>query len=561
MRHSYALNCLFIAAISVAMAHLSPESGAARFDLAPPEGDRRERLFEWSPLVRDIQKFLTEFSLLPAPADGRISPELQQSIRAYQRQHGLVEDGEASGSLLRHMESTGRPDALKQRLAEARRIQTARARAALLANPETRDLLQAPAPVRASPQDLSAEACLQSPSPQCLIDEALLATAGIERSDYRDWALREIVQAQALRGSLADVRSSIRHIGDVRLVVVSLREAAIALVTSGHMEDARVLAANIPDDGNRARALAAITIAEANPDDAGTTTQPATLPALRDLLSHLEDPVAAGEIAAEVAGKLDQSGRSEAAAAMLTLARGFVDPGASRDTRQTVLGILAGAYARIGRTEEALAILAALGDIGRDHIALAETAGQIALGQLPKEALALADKLRSPRLHVLALSKIAAARLQQGDREHATRILKRAMTTSLDIVRPFAADTALAEIAEVWAGIQDYTQAFSVIDKIRSRTLRAQTIWRFAASNGGDADGLRDRAVEATEAVNSAFDRASILVGAAILMAENGRPDDARAVFAMALRDARAVRSEWWRARIFSRLANALIRL
>ena len=561
MRHSYLLNCLFIATISVAMAHLSPGAGAARFDQSPSDGARRERLFEWSPLVRDIQNFLTEFSLLPAPADGRISPELQQAIRAYQHQHGLDEDGEASGNLLRHMESIGRSDALKQRLAEARREQTARARAALLANPETRDLLQAPAPVGEAPQGPSMETCLQSPNPQCLLDQALLATAGIERSDHRDWALREIVQAQALSGSLADVRSSIRHIGDVRLMIVSLREAAIALVDSGHMEDARMLAANIPDDGNRARVMAAITIAEAKPNVAGIKAQPATLPALRDLLPRLDDPIAASEIAAEVAGKLDESGRPEAAAAMLTLARGFGGPEAGRDTQQTVLGIVAGAYARIGRTEEALAILAALGDIGRDHIALAETAGQIAFGRLPMEALALADKLRSPRLHVLALSRIAAARLQQGDREHATRILRRAMTASLDIVRPFAADTALSEIAEVWAGILDYTQAFSVIDKIRSRTLRAQTIWRFAAGNDSAADGLRDRAVEATDAVNSAFDRASILLGAAILMAENGRPDDARAVFAMALRDARTVRSDWWRARILSRLADALLRI
>lgn len=560
MRQSFALKHLLIATVMVA-ALLPHGVGAARYDQAPSDGARRERLFEWSPLVRDIQNFLTEFSMLPAPADGRISPELQQAIGAYQRQHGLIEDGEASGALLRHMENTGRPAALKERLAEARREQTERAREALLANPETRDLLDAPSQAGGSQNGLSAETCLKSPSPQCLIDEALLATAGIDRNDYRDWALREIVRAQALKGSLPDLRASIRRIGDVRLVVVSLREAAIGLVDSGHLDDARALAMTNPDDGNRARVLAAITIAEAKPDAAGKSARPATLTDLLDLLSRLEDPIEASEIAAEVAGKLDESGLTPEAAAMLAQARRFVGPGTSDETRQTTLGILAGAYARIGRTAEALAILTALGDIGRDHIALAETAGQIAQGRLPKEALALADKLRTPRLHVLALSKIAAAQLQQGDRESATQILRRAMTASLDIVRPFAADTALAEIAEVWAGIQDYTQAFSVIEKIRSRTLRAQTVWRFAAGNANAADNLQGRAIEATDAVNSAFDRASILTGAAILMAEHGRPDDARAVFALALRDARTVQSEWWRARIFSRLADALIRL
>ncbi len=499
--------------------------------------------------------------MLPAPADGRLSPELQEAIRAYQRQHGLNDDGEASGALLRHMENTGRPAALKQRLAEARREQTARARKALLANPQTRDLLDNPDAAQITRQGLSADACLQSPNPQCLIDEALLATTGIERSDYRDWALREIVRAQALKGNVTDLRASIRLIGDVRLVIVSLREAAIGLVDAHLLDDAQALAQTIPDDGNQARVLAAITIAEA--EDAGprATTPPATLPGLMNLLSRLDDPVAASEIAAEVAGKLDEAGRPGDAAVILAQARGFAGPEASDDTRQTVLGILAGAYARIGQTTEAMAILTELGDIGRDHIALAETAGQIARRHLPKEALALADKLRSPRLHVLALSKIAAAQSAQGDRISATRILTRAMTASLDITRPFAADSALAEIAEVWAGMPDYTQAFAVIDKIRSRALRAQTVWRFAAGNDSTADDLQGKAIEATDAVNSAFDRASILTGAAVLLAENGRREDARAVFAMALRDARTAQSEWWRARIFSRLADALIRL
>ena len=542
MRHSHALSCLLLAAITAAAICISPNAGAARFDQAPADGARRDRLFEWSPLVRDIQNFLTEFSMLPAPADGRLSPELQEAIRAYQRQHGLNDDGEASGALLRHMENTGRPAALKQRLAEARREQTARARKALLANPQTRDLLDNPDAAQITRQGLSADACLQSPNPQCLIDEALLATTGIERSDYRDWALREIVRAQALKGNVTDLRASIRLIGDVRLVIVSLREAAIGLVDAHLLDDAQALAQTIPDDGNQARVLAAITIAEA--EDAGprATTPPATLPGLMNLLSRLDDPVAASEIAAEVAGKLDEAGRPGDAAVILAQARGFAGPEASDDTRQTVLGILAGAYARIGQTTEAMAILTELGDIGRDHIALA-------------------DKLRSPRLHVLALSKIAAAQSAQGDRISATRILTRAMTASLDITRPFAADSALAEIAEVWAGMPDYTQAFAVIDKIRSRALRAQTVWRFAAGNDSTADDLQGKAIEATDAVNSAFDRASILTGAAVLLAENGRREDARAVFAMALRDARTVQSEWWRARIFSRLADALIRL
>ena len=118
--------CL-IAVLNAAILGSSSDVQAARATLPDQEIRDRENVFEWSPLVRDIQVYLIEFDLLSGSADGRISGDLKQAIRSYQRQHGLNEDGDVSRELFRHIEGVGRPDALKNRLAEARRKGTQRA--------------------------------------------------------------------------------------------------------------------------------------------------------------------------------------------------------------------------------------------------------------------------------------------------------------------------------------------------------------------------------------------------------------------------------------------------
>lgn len=543
--------CL-IAVLNAAILGSSSDVQAARATLPDQEIRDRENVFEWSPLVRDIQVYLIEFDLLSGSADGRISGDLKQAIRSYQRQHGLNEDGDVSRELFRHIEGVGRPDALKNRLAEARRKQSAKARNALLANPETRDLLDDPVPAATPQNQASLDECIQAPATECLIDEAMRSTTLIVQSNYRDWALREIVRAQARAGMVLQLRSNIRRISDVRLVIVSLREAVIGLVDAGRLTDAMALSESIPDDWNQARALAAVTIAESATDVDG-----AALSSLRAILPRLEDKVAASEIAAQVATSLAERNQLEVAIEILDQIRRSAAESPDIDTRQTLLAIAAGAYARIGRTETALNILRTLGDIGRDHIALAEAAEQIAAQGLSMEALALADRIRAPRLHVLALTKIASAQLQLGNTQATRKTLEQATNASLDILRPVAADSAVAGIAEAWARLSDHSAADAMIEKIGSPALQAQTRWQIAARTDGNVVALTAKAFAATNVIESAFDRASVLIRASTQMAKQGKTDDAQALFTAALRESRAIQSDWWRARIFSRLASA----
>jgi hypothetical protein len=55
-------------------------SHAARTVLPLEDRQSRSSLFDWSPLVQQIQQFLIEFDLLAGPANGRMTPETQQAI-------------------------------------------------------------------------------------------------------------------------------------------------------------------------------------------------------------------------------------------------------------------------------------------------------------------------------------------------------------------------------------------------------------------------------------------------------------------------------------------------
>ena len=283
---------LFVAGLAV-----WPPSGQAARTFAPVEHrSSRGSLFEWSPLIEQVQRLLVEFDLFTGPAAGRLTPETQQAIRAYQTQGGLTVDGAANEALLKHMETVGRAETLKKRLAQARNEQVEKARSALQSNAATRDLLENDRPALAALPPDGTEACFRDPDIDCLLKGAMAAIEGIKRQDYRDWALRDIIRAQAAAGRITAARTNIKRLGDLRLVLVSLREAAASLAEAGFHAKAFHLAETIPIPWNRARALLAI----------ATTTTDAS-PALESLLAllpQLKDKGGAIEIAATLLARI-----------------------------------------------------------------------------------------------------------------------------------------------------------------------------------------------------------------------------------------------------------------
>lgn len=548
---------VFVATLALTLCATMPQlARAARYDAPAKDSSTWESLFEWSPLVREIQELLLEFELFAGPANGRLTIETRKAIRVYQKNSDLPVDGEPNDELLTHMNNVGRAESLKQRLLEARNEQIEKARVALSNNPATRDLVGARAERRATNSQETGQACLRTPTINCLLEEALSAIDSITRDDYRDWALRDVIRAQARAGRTDDARNSIRRLSDLRLVLVSLRETAIALAEAGRIKEASALTETIPDNWNKARALLAIAKAETDGSQA--------YDALLKLLPLLTDKAAAVEIAAELAVDLAKNGATKRAENALSVVDNLPVGTKLTDVQRITLGAIATAYARIGHSDQAMRTLARIGETNRDNSALAETAGLLAKNKKTGDALAAADRLRTPQLYVLALTKIASAQLRLGDRTAAKASLARAKSASIDIERPFAAETALAKIATVWSNFPDYPTAFKNVNAIKSHALKAQTIWRFAvnatapARAAGEAN-IMQRAVAATDRIESPFDRAATLARAAIEFAKKHQTKEAKAVFAMAVGEARAIRDNWWRARIFSLLATALI--
>ena len=511
----------------------------------------RGSLFEWSPLVQQIQQLLIEFDLLAGRANGWMTPETQQAIRAYQKQSDRAVTGDADEDLLQHMETVGRAETLKKRLARARDQQVERARNALDGSAATRDLLRAEKPrLTAVPQN-GIDRCLRAPEVGCLLAGAIGAVSNITREDYRDWALREVVRAQATAGDMGQARETMKQLGDLRLVLVSMREAAAALAEAGFRARAQALTETIPDPWNRSRALLAIALADIEDDQSIET--------LISLLPQLEDRAGAIEIGAELLAELAERGdqaRSEAVAAMT---KSLLD--GLQEGSRIALGTLAAAYARADRSDEAIATLDRLGESGRDTIALAETAVMLARRGDLKAALATADRLRTARLYVLAVTKIASVLRQRGHRQDAGKLLGKAEAAIPDIERVFAADTAWSQIATIWSDLGEFERAIASIGKIKSRGLAAQTMWDLVTKSRGADNGLFAQAVTATDRIESTFDRAAAFARAARDLADVGQDDKARRTFDHAVREAKAIRNSWWQARILSLLATVLTKL
>src|SRR5581483_5141095 len=151
-----------------------------------------------------------------------------------------------------------------------RHEQSEAARAALLAQPATRDLVSpSPAGTATAPAAAAGAvfACLRAPAPACLIDAAVEASQAIEEDRLRDWALSEIVKAQARAGDAEAARATIRRMRDARQIIVSLRDLAIIQAERREVAAALATARSIPEPLARIAAQLAIAERQLDADD------------------------------------------------------------------------------------------------------------------------------------------------------------------------------------------------------------------------------------------------------------------------------------------------------
>ena len=181
-----------------------------------------------------IQEELANQGFYLGPIDGRMGPQTEAAIRAYQASADLKVDGKATEDLARDLVTGGQVSKLLKRLEDSRSRTIERARDALLANPETRGLIDGQDDLETEAKP-NTKACMADPKPRCLLIEASISARDIDKPEMRDWALGEILTAQARSGLSRDATATTRRIHDPRLIMVALRDIAKARAELGEI--------------------------------------------------------------------------------------------------------------------------------------------------------------------------------------------------------------------------------------------------------------------------------------------------------------------------------------
>ena len=507
----------------------------------------------WAPILREIQQILTDLNLYAGPIDGRHSARLKNAIQEFEKRYGRIGNGPALSETLNRMTSVHTALRLRDTLANVRRRGIEDATRALRRSPETRDLIDDDMPAEsagAAAPSHNAGLCLDEPTVECLLNQAQASLAAVERDYYRDWALREIIVAEARSGQFGSVRARIRQLGDPRLILVALREYAEALAAHELFDKALETAESIPDEENKIRALAKIAVSLARQGDA-----PRTRALVRQVFTALEaDTGMSGRvaIATALASGLADAGDLAHARDAVALAQRLASPATVRLVQRVELGMITGALAETGQYREAMNVLA---ELVQDEPSPAITMSASAVS---KAAVAEAERYR-----VTTLCSLAVVQAKLGNRDAASAILAEAERAAGKVRRGYPAVFARARIAEAWAAAGDFDAAERITAALRHPILKARSYWnvaeaRAAAGDAAEAGRLAGQALAETENIPSVFDRAIVLGDSAMAQAKAGRTPQARALFQKALVLGDSIEDAWWRSRAFAHLARTL---
>ncbi len=520
------------------------------------------------PLVARIQKALSHSGLYEGPIDGLMGPKTDAAIRAYQKRIGVKVDGLVSEELASHIETGDKVDDLLRKLEKTREANTKAARQALMNNPATRDLVSEELDEVADPtRDVSS--CLRNPTIPCMLSESSESAKAVPKDELRDWALGELLSAQARAGLADAAMDTARRIGDPRLVMVALRDIAEAQAESGRTEDALEAAGIIPDSERQAEAFAAIAQVQTKTDPA---LVPATLDHFDTAVSRIDKPLRKVTLLCKAATILNAVDSDTLAQKRLADAEALARGIESRVDRDAGLRAVASAYAEMGNPNGAVAILGEIKN-GGDHtpVLVAAAKAQAAAGN-PHRALKTADAIEASRYKAIVLSRIAQAQARGGDPAAALATLERAIESAESIKLPFAKDFAFGQIATAYAhvamfsGRETFHTAVATANRLGDTQLKARILWAVAAEQmrAGDRDGAaetRMTAREATAAIKSPLSRVWMYGDIAIHHATEKEEGAAWNAFADGLKEAAGIDNAWARSRAFSRMAVTLIEL
>lgn len=523
--------------------------------------------------VRRAQKALSKLGLYLGPEDGRLDAATRAAIRIYQRTTGLETDGRITLDLIGKLEYAVGVRKLMRQLETARADSMKDARSKLLSHPATRDLIKAGQELGVADPTRDVTECFDNPTTLCLLTEALESAKAIGRAELRDWALGEILIAEARAGLGERAMETAARIKDPRLVMVALRDIAEAQAAVGRPEDALVAADIIPDPEKQADALAAIAeiqVRRGDKDDARASIE-RMLAEINDVGDRLKQ-VAFRTRAAVILAK---SGARDEAENELTIAEADARELSLDSSRSAGIRYVASALADMEETARALEMLQSV-STPSDKIPVLMSAGEAqARAGDAAAALATASSIENVRYRAVLLGRIALAQAAAGNVEDADVTLEMAMAAIDRIDRPYARSYAVSRIALAMTEVHTKAssdafkraakKAIETIDQIDDRRLKAHTLWLVAARQRklGDENwkGTEEVARLVTDDITGAHSQVWMFADLAEGFVMEGNADEGWRSFERGIAIARTIENAWSRARTMAKLAATLIRL
>lgn len=512
-------------------------------------------------LVSQIQRRLAAIGLYRGTTDGRLDLETAEAIRGYEKSVGLPITGEATQELLIHLESSaGKAQELVHSLEETRRAQMKEAREALDESfgegwGEGRDLAALPKPDDAETPEEATALCFAQPTPGCLLSEALASVPRIERADFRDWALSEIVVSQAAVGPLDTAIAAALTIEDPRSIVTALGSIALALVASGRLDEALATAVRIPDGAVRADSYSEIAAAQARSGD---------VEAAHETIAWIDKPESRVPVLVAVAQA--ELGRGDSVAAHASLDEAVTQARtieiakhrswalAELALAQFEAGDDSGADDTIALIEDAAGLATAFANLARLH---AKAGDMHHTNLLLADARSLIETIGDRADRYQALSRVAIAEAEKGDFEAAYRTIEK-------IEFGYAHTYTLSVVAIVQAVAGEIEPALGLVAGISDDRLRVQTLWTVATASASEGEGeraaaLRRQALAAARGITNTVDRLFVLTDLARAKARDGDLTGAHKLLHEVLDALRPIENAWARARVLSKAAATLV--
>ena len=282
----------------------------------------------------------------------------------------------------------------------------------------------------------------------------------------------------------------------------------------------------------------------------------------------------------KVAGALARAGITDEA---LAVAERIEKP----QERARALAGVVDALAQAGMTHEALAVAERIEKPQERARALAGVVDALARAGITDEALAVAERIEDRWERARALVGVAGVLVGVGDSDRARRVAEKAASTVERIEDPWDHMVAvlgsagvlatvagvLARVAGVLVGVGDSDRArrvaekaTSTVERIEKPRERARALVEVvdALARAGDPDRVRliaVNAVDAAERIEDRWERARALVGVAGVLVGVGDSDRARRVAEKAASTVERIEKPWERARALVEVVDALVRV